>query len=184
MSLDTLRDQLPDFAKDTRINVSSVLSPEGAPGLTPQQIAGAALSAAYATKNPRTVAAVEEHASIVLSEAAQNAARAAASVMAMNNVYYRFLHLVNDAEYRTLPAKLRMTVIGNPGVDKIDFEVNSLAVSAVNGCGMCIESHARQLEKAGLSKEAVQSVARIAAVVAALAQSIFIADSSKLSTVS
>jgi alkyl hydroperoxide reductase subunit D len=97
------------------------------------------------------------------------AAKAAASIMAMNNIYYRFVHLANDADYRAMPAKLRMNVIGRPGVEKVDFELWSLAVSAVNGCGMCIESHGRVLKEHGVSKEAIQQVVRIAAVVHAVA---------------
>src|SRR6201999_3161706 len=98
-----------------------------------------------------------------LSPEALNAAKAAAAIMAMNNIYYRFTHLASNAEYRTLPAKLRMNVIGNPGVDKADFELWSLAVSAVNGCGMCIDSHEHELRKAGLTTEAIQAAVRIPA---------------------
>jgi alkyl hydroperoxide reductase subunit D len=89
--------------------------------------------------------------------------------MGMNNVYYRFLHLVEDAEYGQMPARLRMNIIGNPGIDKVDFELFSLAVSAINGCGMCIVSHERQLRKHGLSREAIQSGVRIAATIHAVA---------------
>lgn len=177
-TLNAVREQMPEYARDTKLNLSSVLTPEGAPGLSAKQIAGAALAAACATKVPAAVAAVQEHVSAVLSEPEINAARAAASIMAMNNVYYRFLYLANDPDYKTMPAKLRMTVIGNPGIDKTDFEVDALAVSIVNGCGMCVESHVHQLQKAGLTKEAVQSVARIAAVVSALGQSVFIMENS------
>ena len=63
--------------------------------------------------------------------------------MAMNNIYYRFVHLVHAADYKTLPAKLRMNVMAKPGVDKVDFELWSLAVSAINGCGMCLEATRR-----------------------------------------
>jgi alkyl hydroperoxide reductase subunit D len=93
----------------------------------------------------------------------------------MNNIYYRFTHLVGDKAYATMPAKLRMNVIGNPGVSKVDFELNCLAVSAINGCGMCLDAHAHELTKAGLSKLAVQSAVRIASVVSAAAFSLEIA---------
>jgi alkyl hydroperoxide reductase subunit D len=83
----------------------------------------------------------------------------------MNNVYYRFLHLVEDAEYAQMPARLRMNVIGNPGIDKLEFELLSLAVSAVNGCGMCVTSHERKLREGSTSREAIQSAVRIASVV-------------------
>ena len=83
-----------------------------------------------------------------LDAAHVSAAHAAAAVMAMNNVYYRFLHLVQDEEYAKLPARLRMNVIGNPGIDKADFELLALAVSAINGCGSCVAAHERQLRAA------------------------------------
>ena len=89
--------------------------------------------------------------------------------MGMNNIYYRFLHLVEDAEYAQMPARLRMNVIGNPGIDKLDFELLSLAVSAINGCGMCIVAHEQQLRKHEVSREAIQSAVRIAATIHAVA---------------
>lgn len=97
------------------------------------------------------------------------AARSAAAIMAMNNIYYRFTHLVGDEEYRTLPARLRMNAIAKPAGEKTDFELYSLAVSAINGCGMCMASHEQVLRKSGIAREAIQSVARIASVVHAVA---------------
>ena len=97
------------------------------------------------------------------------AAKAAATIMAQNNVYYRFAHLATNKEYSTMPAKLRMNVIGNPGVDKKDFELWSLAVSAINGCGMCIDAHEAVLKKAGFGAESIQTAVRIAATVQAVA---------------
>jgi alkyl hydroperoxide reductase subunit D len=97
------------------------------------------------------------------------AAEAAAAIMAMNNVYYRFVHLASNKDYGRLPAQLRMNVLAEPGVDKADFELWSLAVSAVNGCGLCIDAHERELRKAGLPAEAIQAAVRIAAVVHAVA---------------
>ena len=87
----------------------------------------------------------------------------------MNNVYYRFLHLVSEKEYQTMPAGLRMSVIGNPGIPKADFELMSLAVSAINGCGLCIDSHEKVLRKEGVTAQAIQSAVRIAAVLQAVA---------------
>jgi len=111
-------------------------------------------------------------------DAAQiDGAKAAAAIMAMNNIYYRFVHLVGDADYQTMPARLRMNVIGSPGIDKIDFEIYSLAVSAVNGCGLCIEAHEKQLRKHQVSREAIQSAIRIAAVVHAVAVTLEAAQS-------
>ena len=89
--------------------------------------------------------------------------------MGMNNVYYRFAHLASEEDYAKLPARLRMNVIGNPGIEKVNFELYSLAVSAINGCGMCIDSHEKMLRKADLSKEGIQDAVRIASVINAVA---------------
>lgn len=169
MSIDTIRDQLPDYARDLKLNLGSVLTPQGAPGLTEQQIAAVALATAIAARNPLVIQAIEAWAGPQLDEVSVNATRAAAAIMGMNNIYYRFLHLVEDGEYQSMPARLRMNVIGNPGIDKLDFELLSLAVSAVNGCGMCITSHERKLRQGGISRESIQSAVRIASVIHAVA---------------
>lgn len=173
-NLEALRDAMPDYAKDIKLNLGSVLAPEGAPELSQEQIYLVALASAYATRQPQIVAAVQGETQGKLSETSQQAAKAAASIMAMNNVYYRFAHLSGDDEIKKMPAKLRMNVIGNPGIAKPDFELMSLAVSAINGCGMCIEAHTHELVKAGMSKLAVQSAVRIAAVMNAAAQAVSI----------
>ncbi len=169
-TLDILRDSLPDYARDLSLNLGSVLAPTGAPGLNEKQIWAVALAAAIASRNVAFTRDIEALAAPALDDAHLSAARAAAAVMGMNNVYYRFLHLVGDPEYAQMPARLRMNVIGKPGIDKLDFELLSLAVSAINGCGMCIESHEKQLRQHGVSREAVQSAVRIAATVHAVAR--------------
>jgi alkyl hydroperoxide reductase subunit D len=88
--------------------------------------------------------------------------------MGMNNIYYRFTHMVHG-DYSKMPAKLRMNVMAKPGVEKVDFELWSLAVSAVNGCGMCMESHEKVVREHGVTAEQVQAAVRIAAVVHAVA---------------
>lgn len=176
MNIQTLRNQLPDYAKDTKLNLSKVLSEEGAEGLTLNQIYGIALASAYATKSKPVIEAVYAETLETLSEDERNAAKAAATIMGMNNVYYRFVHLVSDKSYGRLPANLRMNVIGNPGVEKVDFELMSLAVSAINGCGMCIDAHVHEAIKGGVSQVGVQSSIRIAAVLAAAAQALVIED--------
>ena len=169
-TLDTLRDSLPGYARDLSLNLGSVLAPTGAPGLSERQIWAIAIAAAIASRNPAFTRDIEALALPHLDEAHLNAARSAAAIMGMNNVYYRFLHLVGDSEYAQMPARLRMNVLGNPGIDKLDFELLSLAVSAINGCGMCIESHDRQLRQHGVTREAVQSAVRIAATIHAVAR--------------
>ncbi len=162
MSLDALRDQIPDYAKDIRLNLGTLASESA---LSDQQKWGAFLASALAAGNARVIAAITAETQDKLSPEAATAARSAAAIMAMNNVYYRATHLMSASEYQTMPAKLRMNVIGNPGVDKVDFELWSLAVSAVNGCGMCLDSHEKVVRKAGLGGEQVQAALRIAAVV-------------------
>jgi alkyl hydroperoxide reductase subunit D len=168
MTLDTLREALPPYAKDLSLNLSSLANEAT---LSDQQKWGAFVAAAHAVGQHDVVAAVEASARQGgLSDPALAAAKAASAVMAMNNVYYRALHLVSNPEYRTLPARLRMNVIAHPGVDKADFELWCLAVSAVNGCGMCLDSHEAELKKAGVPAQQVQAALRIAAVVNAVSR--------------
>ena len=166
MSIDTLKGLIPAYAKDVKLNLSSLANDES---LSDQQKWGTFLASALGTRQAEVIALIEEEAADNLSAEALNAAKAAAAIMAQNNVYYRFVHLAANKEYGTIPAKLRMNVIGNPGVDKIDFELWSLAVSAINGCGMCIDAHEAELKKSGMSAEQIQTAVRIAASVAAAA---------------
>jgi len=136
MSLSTLKASIPDYAKDLRLNLDSVLGEAGAPGLSAKQIGLVALASAIAARHAPLVAAIEADAAANATAQELNGARTAAAIMAMNNVYYRFTHLVGDNEYQTMRAGLRMNAMSNPGCDKIDFELCSLAVSAINGCGM------------------------------------------------
>ncbi|MBU6475992.1 MAG: carboxymuconolactone decarboxylase family protein, partial [Alphaproteobacteria bacterium] len=160
-NVESLRAQLPGYARDTRLNLGIVLTDDGAPDLSRAQILGVALASAYATRQADVIRAVAAEAAEVLSEAETEAAKAAAAVMAMNNVYYRFMHEVEDAELQKLPPKLRMNIIGTHGIAKADFELYCLAVSAINGCGACLASHEKTLRKHGLSAQPIQSAARI-----------------------
>lgn len=169
MNLDQLKGQMPDYARDIKLNLSSVLGGTGTPGLTDAQALGTALACAVAVKSNALAEVVEGVAGETLDPARRQAARAAAAVMAMNNVYYRFTHFVGDDEYGKLPARLRMNVIGNPGIDKAEFELYSLAVSAINGCEFCIRAHEKVVRNGGIGREGVQSAARIAAVITAAA---------------
>lgn len=166
MSIDTLKGQMPEYAKDIKLNLSNLANDEG---LTDQQKWGTFLASALATRQQYVIAQVEEEAAQNLSAEALKAAKAAGAIMAQNNVYYRFVHLASNNEYGTLPAKLRMNVMANPGVYKGDFELWSLAVSAINGCGMCIDAHEAELKKAGFSTEQIQTAVRVAATCAAAA---------------
>ena len=166
MSLKDFAAALPDYAKDLRLNIGSLLSDQL---LGDQRKYGLLLACAHGTGYKPIVEAAEAEIEGKLTDQYANAARGAAAVMAMNNVYYRFVHLASNPEYGKMPAKLRMNAIGNPGIEKADFELFSLAVSAMNGCGMCIDSHERVLTQHGVKAETIQAAARIAAVVKALA---------------
>lgn len=166
MSLESLKSRLPEYAKDLKLNLSSLASE---PSLSAQQRAGTFVATVLAARNDAVTRAILAEFGPQLSPAALDAAKAAAAIMAMNNVYYRFTHLASSPDYRSLPAKLRMNVIAKPGVEKADFELWSLAVSAINGCGMCIDAHEKILRGAGVTVEQIQAAVRIASVVHAVA---------------
>ena len=174
MSIEALKSAIPDFAKDVRLNLSSMASDES---LTEQQKYGLFVACGVASRNARVRDALIAEAAPKLSPAALTAAKSAAAIMGMNNVYYRFVHLAANKDYQTMPAKLRMNVIGNPGVDKIDFELWSLAVSAINGCGLCIDSHEEVLRKGDVSTATIQTAVRFAAIIASAAIALEAAES-------
>ncbi|MFC4493488.1 alkyl hydroperoxide reductase [Streptomyces ovatisporus] len=165
MALDELKSALPAYAKDLKLNLGSVI---GNSDLPRQQLWGTVLACAIASRSGIVLRALEPDAKENLSPEAYEAAKSAAAVMAMNNVFYRTRHLISDPEYGTLRAGLRMNVLGNPGVDKADFELWSFAVSAINACGQCLDSHEQVLRKAGVDRETVQEAFKIAAVVQAV----------------
>ena len=169
MSIDALKDSIPDFAKDVRLNLTSMASDET---LDTQTKHGLFLACAIATRNPAVMSTMEALATEKLTPAAIAAAKSAAAVMAMNNIYYRFVHLASNKEYATMPARLRMNVIANPGVDKADFELWSLAVSAINGCGACIDAHEKVLTEAGVAAATIQTAVRFAAIIQSVAVAI------------
>jgi alkyl hydroperoxide reductase subunit D len=163
MSVEQLKARIPDTAKDLRINLGVITS---STALTPQQAWGTALTAAITARNPELLAAIAADAAAQLTPEATAAASAAASIMGMNNVYYRFQHMMGDgSEYASLPARLRMQVIARPGVDHLDFELWCLAASAITGCEMCVRSHEQSVRDKGGSKEQVLDAVRIAAVI-------------------
>ncbi len=169
MIFSELAKTLPDYAKDLRLNVSSLLTEQL---LSDQQKWGTIVAVAHACAHKPLIEAVEAEAATKLSAEAMTAAKAAASIMAMNNIYYRFTYMASRPDYKTMPAKLRMNVIGAPGIEKADFELFSLAVSAVNGCGMCIDAHDKVLAQHGVGADKIQAAVRIAAVVHAVARTL------------
>ncbi|WP_435192875.1 alkyl hydroperoxide reductase [Streptomyces sp. NRRL F-5630] len=165
MALDELKSAIPDYAKDLRLNLGSVI---GNSPLPAQQLWGTVLACAIASRSPKVLAELEPEAKANLSAEAYTAAKSAAAIMAMNNVFYRTRHLLSDPEYGNLRAGLRMNVIGNSGVEKTDFELWCLAVSAINGCGQCLDSHEQVLRKAGVERETIQEAVKVASVLQAV----------------
>jgi len=169
MALEALRQEIPELARDIKLNLQAVLSQSS---LSPEQTWGVAVASAIASRNPhlRRVVIAEAEAQVprpVLEDAA-----AAAALMAMNNVYYRFRHLVGKPSYSEKPARLRMNRLVKPASSKVNFELFSLAVSAINGCGTCMEAHERVVTEGGLSEDQVHDAVRIAATIHAAAVSL------------
>jgi lipoyl-dependent peroxiredoxin subunit D len=165
-SLERIRDLLPEPAKDVRLNLQAVLQPGT---LSPAQRWGVAVASAAASRNASLFEAVVEAARGEVEPAVVEDAIAAASLMAMNNVYYRFRHLVGKPGYSTKPARLRMNRLVNPATNKLDFELFSLAVSAINACETCIQAHENVVREGGLGEDQVHDAVRIAATIASAA---------------
>ncbi len=166
-ALDAVREALPEPARDIKVNLQTVLQPGGA--LTPAQRWGVAVATAAAARNATLGDALLRDAAAEVDAAVIEDALAAAALMAMNNVYYRFRHMIGKASYSEKPARLRMQRLVKPATNKVDFELFSLAVSAVNGCEACVRSHEQVVLQGGLTEDAVHDAVRIAAVVHAAA---------------
>jgi len=168
-SLEVVRGELADAHKDTRLNLQSVLENNS---LNPEQRWGVAVACAFAARNELIKKALLHEARQALGEKADpiiEDARAAASLMAMNNVYYRFRHMVGKESYSTKRAGLRMNRLVQVSTNKVDFELVCLAVSAINGCETCVQSHEKVVIEGGLSEDQVHDAVRIASVVHAAA---------------
>ena len=172
MSLENIKQALPDYAIDLKINLGNVLNPENSAGLTEKQIFGSSLSVAMACQNSFLAQNLLQESANILSEQDIFGIKTAVSLMGMNNVYYRSLHLAEEEELSKRPAGLRMAMMLKHGIDQADFEIYSLAVSCLSGCGMCIKSHSAKLKKEGLSLSAIQSVIKISAVIQGCNQSL------------
>lgn len=168
MSIEQLKQAIPEFAKDIRLNLSHLFGTIAQSGLTEIQFYGVALAVAYTLKDKGIIDAVTEDGAIYTTSELKQAVKTAVALMAMNNLYYRAIHLAENKELAAMPANLRMNGMLHTGTSKENFELFALAVSVINGCGMCIHSHVRQLLEHGVNKIAVQTVLRIAAVLNAL----------------
>jgi alkyl hydroperoxide reductase subunit D len=169
MSLETLLNSIPQYAKDIRVNLGNVLKQTE---LTPQQLWGTAVACAVATRTPAVIRAMEAEAAQHLPAETVNVARTAAVIMAMNNVYYRFLHLTTNDKYSNIPARLRMQGLRSHAIDQADFELWCTAVSAINNCPACVASHEKVVREKGITEEQIAAAVRIAAVLQAAATAI------------
>lgn len=170
MGVNDIRSAVPDYAKDLRLNLGSVITTSS---LEPDMAWGAALTAALVSKNADVVQGILEDAKEHLDETHINGVKAAAAIMSMNNVWYKFTDLVQDEEVKKQPPKLRMNVIMNHGgVSQALFEGWSLAASVVNACGVCVNAHAAQMRKQELTAQNIVDIGRIAAVVKAVSDTL------------
>ena len=165
-SLEELISSLPEYAKDLKLNYSSLIRQNTE--LTAQQLWGTVAAAAIATRNAELTSAVVSEAHAALSPQALSAVKAAAAIMGMNNIYYRFHHLTTNEKYASLPARLRMNVLRSHGVDPLDFELWCLVVSAVNACSKCVDSHERVLREKGATEELINAAVRVTSVIHAI----------------
>jgi alkyl hydroperoxide reductase subunit D len=165
-ALELVRQELPEAAKDIRLNLQSVLETTS---LTPAQKWGVAIASAIAAKSPRLRDALVGDAMAEVDAGVIADARAAAALMAMNNVYYRFRHMLGKPSYLAKSPRLRMNRLAQVLGSKVDFELISLAVSAINGCEVCVKSHEQAVIDGGLSEEHVHDAVRVAATVNAAA---------------
>ncbi len=172
MTLDELLETVPAWAKDLKLNLQSVLKQTE---LSAQQLWGTAVASAIASRHLKLTAVLLDAASQHLTPEAMAAAKSAAAVMGMNNVYYRFTHMVPGEKYPMIPARLRMNAIRTHGIEQADFELWCIAVSAINNCQACVTSHERVVLDKGMTEETVLASVRIASVIHALA-SVFEAE--------
>lgn len=164
--LEALRDSLPEMARDVKLNLQAVLR-DGT--LSAAQRWGVAIASAAASRNPSLLEAVVAEARLEVTEPVVDDALAAAALMAMNNVYYQFRHIVRKPSYSEKPARLRMNRMARPATSRTDFELFSLAVSAINGCETCVRSHEKVVLEGGLTEDQVHDAVRIAATIHAAA---------------
>lgn len=166
MSLEQLSELLPEYAKDIKLNLSSVFKQQE---LSETQLWGTALASALSTGNQELISTIRTEAQAHLTPAEVDAAQTAFSLMSMNNIFYRFAHLSTNEQYRSMPARLRMNSMRSHKAEASDFEMWCLAVSAINACGLCIDSHERVLREKGVREESILAAIRVASVIQAVA---------------
>ena len=164
--LNSIKEMIPDYAKDIRLNIDGTIARSSLEG---NDAVAVALAAAFAAKCRPIIDVIQ--ASGALSAEESHAVLTASSLMGMNNVWYPYLEMADDADLKTQPAQLRMNAYAtNGGVDKRRFEMYALAASIVGKCHFCVKSHFELLKKEGMSSTQLRDVGRIAAVVNAASQ--------------
>jgi len=160
--VEVIKSSIPDHAKDIKLNLDNVIKRSG---LDPIDIHACALAAAISSGNGPLAFQIEMN-GILLDTPELQAAKTAASLMGMNNVYYPFVEMVDDEQLKNLPAGLRMNAYANHGgVTKLKFEMYALCASIVGKCHFCVKSHYDLLKKEGMTVQQLQAVGKIAAVI-------------------
>ena len=159
--VDALKEQsIPDYAKDTKLNIDAVIKRSTLPV---EEAEAVALAAAFATGNSKLWTWMHSQ---LANRVEADAALTAASLMAQNNVWYPFVEMADDPQLEGLPAQLRMNAISTSGgTTKERFEAYSLAASIVGKCHFCVKAHYDGLRKMGYSVEQLRDIGRIAAVI-------------------
>jgi alkyl hydroperoxide reductase subunit D len=161
-----IKELIPDYAKDIRLNLDGTIARSSLQG---NDAVGVALAAAFAAKSPKIITAIREAG--VLSPEEVNGALTAAALMGMNNVWYPYVEMTENADLKSQPAGLRMNAYASHGgVDKRRFEMYALAASIIGKYHFCVKSHFDTLINEGMSSTQLRDVGRIAAVVNAAAQ--------------
>jgi alkyl hydroperoxide reductase subunit D len=156
--------------KDILLNADRVLQADPSSALTQKQIHMIAVASALTIKSQGVLDYIKSKLG-ELSPEELTAVKGSAALMAMNNIYYRTLHLLSDKSYLKERPNLRMTFMQNPGCDKVDFELMSTAVSAITGCGMCLDAHEKTLRGSeDVSTGSILHTIKIGAVMNALSQ--------------
>lgn len=163
--VDQLKDTIPDYAKDTRLNFDTVIKRSS---LSVEEAEAVALSAAFATGNSKFWTWVHSQ---IQDRKEADAALTAASLMAMNNVWYPYVEMADDENLKGLPVQLRMNAIASHGgTTKARFEAYSLAASIVGKCHFCVKAHYETLKKEGYTTEQLRDIGRIASVITAVSR--------------
>lgn len=163
--VDQIKEALPEYAKDTKLNIDAVINRSSLDSIVAN---GCALAAAMATGNGKLVSFIQ---SSLADSKERDAALIASAIMAQNNVWYPYVEMAEDANLKGLPAQLRMNAIASHGgTSKVNFEAYSLAASIVGKCHFCVKAHYDTLKKEGMTVEQLRDIGRIAAVVNSVAK--------------